>query len=1161
MISFSQNEDRILEGEHLINTYIASESFSNKLSEDYHISFLTFKIKNRSFLYSLMGDVVHEYEQNDFDFNLVEDYVFSEIDLHISELDMNNSTNITHYTSPPVMSTRAAGDPCQNMDFETGDFTGWELYTGMVNTTAAVMTGEVLVPSAAPDAHHTIVGAGVDAQCGIPRVDPNGGAFSCMLGDGTGTGARAASIRQTFLVSADNAIFTYSFAVVIQNPANHTNGEMPFFVTNAYQQDGTPIACGQFQVISGPGLAAPWQAFAGGFYRDWSTAFIDLSPYIGTNVTIEFITGDCEQTGHYGYAYVDASCSSADLSPGNVLCDADPVTLTAPAGGDAYLWSTGAVTQSIDVNAAGNYQVVVTPFQGPPCNVTLTADITLAPGSPTANFNAQNTACVNENVTFTDASTATNGVAVNFWEWDFGDGSPVSNQADPNHQYAVSGVYNVSLTVGVLVPGGDIDEGCFDEIIHVITVESDPVANFSTLPVCKGTVTQFTDESDDGDGTISLWEWDFTSDNIVDNIIDVNPTNGYVLADHYDATLTVTTLTGCTNSVSKPVIVNPIPVASFSALDVCEGLQMNFSNNSNVSNANGDIIDTWQWDFGDAIGADVIEEPSYTYGAPSVYSVSLTVTSNNGCINTVVNNVEMFADPTADFNFTDECDGVAINFIDASNGNGATIDQWDYDFNNDGVVDYSGSNTSYTYPTAGDYDVNLYIETTDGCYNNIVKQIEIFPNPTSIFTGENVCENNNASFIDNSVGDINAWNWQFGNGGLSNVQNPSELYVSEGVFNVSLTVTTTDNCVNTSSSTVEIYPTPIPQFMTTNVCDGNAVTFTDFSSVSNQITTNTIDTWEWDYGTTPVTSGNGQFVSHIYPQDGSYTITLDVTTNNNCTNSVQVPVTIYPNPVIDFTSPNPDGCTPWCPDFTNNSTINTGTISTYLWDFGNGNASIATAPNQCYENETLQDVYFDVTLTATSDFGCVSTDTEISLVTVYPKPIADFTIDYLSRTIYDPIFIFTNASLLNDYNNWDFSGVGTSSDIDPTFTFTNEDEGVYNVCLAIETIHGCQDTLCKEVTVDGYSNLYVPNSFTPDGDGVNDTFKPGTFGFTSEDYSFMIFDRWGLLIYQTDNINNSWDGTYKGQNSQVDTYVWKLKAKDKFNGKDVNEMGHVNLLK
>ena len=240
---------------------------------------------------------------------------------------------------------KGPGQPCNNADFEMCNFTGWDLYEGNVNNTPY---GYVGVTPTAPGTQHTITTPGVDPIVGIPTTDPNGGGCSVMLGDATGTGAKAASIEQTFLVTPATASFTYSYALVLQDPSGHTVGEKPYFKINMYDQNGNTIQCGDYSVIAGPvgqGGDPDFVAYAGGFYLPWRTTFAPLNAYIGQNVTIEFIVGDCSQSGHYGYGYIEASCDPLEIIPSDTLtCNGNPITLTAPAGAASYLWSPGGQT-------------------------------------------------------------------------------------------------------------------------------------------------------------------------------------------------------------------------------------------------------------------------------------------------------------------------------------------------------------------------------------------------------------------------------------------------------------------------------------------------------------------------------------------------------------------------------------------------------------------------------------------------------------------------------------------------------------------------------------------------------------------------------------------------------------------------------------------------
>jgi len=320
------------------------------------------------------------------------------------------------------------------MDFEAGDLSGWTLTRGNVDGSAPYsFVGEFPV---GPGAYHQIFAGGLDPVCGIPRVGPLGGGFATRLGNGTGVGARAARIKQTFLVDATNYLFTYSYAVVFQSPVGHGLNQQPYFTVRVFDSLGNSVPCGEYSVIADAASAPDYETTTWGgstvLYKDWTNVFANLSAYIGQNVTVEFTSGDCSLTGHFGYAYVDASCAFSDIiASSSTICAGDSTLLTAPPGADTYLWNTGATTQSIWAYTGGLYSVILTPFAGGGCSVDLDITITEFP-SPTALFTpASNQVCLGTPMQFTDQSTTTVAGVITGLRWDFGDGiiTPISSGA------------------------------------------------------------------------------------------------------------------------------------------------------------------------------------------------------------------------------------------------------------------------------------------------------------------------------------------------------------------------------------------------------------------------------------------------------------------------------------------------------------------------------------------------------------------------------------------------------------------------------------------------------------------------------------------------------------------------------------------------------------
>ncbi len=505
--------------------------------------------------------------------------------------------------------------PCVNMDFETGDFNGWELTRGDVDGSVPYSYVNEFVVG--PGAYHTVFGGGVDPVTGIPRVNPLQGNFSVRLGNGVGTGARAARMRQSFLVDATNYLFQYSYAVIFESPNNHALNELPYFTVRVFDESGADVPCGEYSVIADAASAPDYETIMYGgtlvLYQDWQTVFTNLSAYIGQNVTIEFTAGDCSLTGHFGYAYVDASCNVDQLTASNdIICVGDSSTLTAPPGAASYLWSNGATTQSTVVYAGGNYTCLLTPFQGGGCDLLLDIDILENP-TPIADFTSNTiVGCVGDAIQFTDLSTILPPGTIANYRWDFGNGiiTPISNGAivavpntagtytAPSHTYLAPGVFDVQLYV-------ESADGCTDSIVVAVTINDLPVVLAGVdQEVCEGVAVTL-----NGAGALN-YVWD----NGVMDGVPFNQAPGLMMY-----TVTGTDANGCQNTDQVDVLVNPLPnVIAGPDQEVCEGVAVTLNGGGAVNYA---------WDNGVVNGVPFVQ-------GPGALTYTVVGTDANGCQNT-----------------------------------------------------------------------------------------------------------------------------------------------------------------------------------------------------------------------------------------------------------------------------------------------------------------------------------------------------------------------------------------------------------------------------------------------------------------------------------------------------------------------------------------------
>ena len=617
---------------------------------------------------------------------------------------------------------------CTNMDFESGTYNGW------YGTQGTITVGQVNAPT--PQYNMSSVGisfpqmrlmnGGLDMCGGFPCVYP-GGNWSVRLGDSTGVGSYGCQLIQQFAVSASNASFTYHYAVVVED-ASHLPNEQPFFRIDMFDANMDTIQCAKYLVVGGPNIPGFFQSTNVNcfqtYFKPWTTVNVDLTPFIGQNVTIQFTVGDCCYGGHFGYAYVDCSCNPYVLqSAVDTICIGQTAQLVAPAGANAYSWVPGGqTTQAINVTQAGIYTVWMQSVANPNCMSSISDTVWAFP-TPVAGFNyvaAGN--CGGDTITFTNTSTLSQGNMT--YSWAFGDNTSSTLQ-DPVHYYSSAG--NFVVTLFVYGPNG-----CSDTLQQTISLGAGVQAAFSVnTPQCFGSAMQFTDQSP---GSPVTWTWDFGDATPVSNL--QNPTHTYAAPGTYNVTLIVGAGANCIDTLTQPVVVAPIPVPLFMAPDTdgCVALCVNFSDLSTV--ASPDNIAAWSWNFGDPNSgpgnSSTIQNPQHCYNTAGTYDVSLTVTSNNGCSATYVNNAYIVAYPlpTADFTMDPNPTSVLntiVQMTDISAGNPIT---WTWTYTDGPSIDYV-QNPQHTFPNDNSgvhyYDVTLVITDVHGCTSTITRTEEVDP--------------------------------------------------------------------------------------------------------------------------------------------------------------------------------------------------------------------------------------------------------------------------------------------------------------------------------------------------------------------------------------------------------------------------------------------------
>jgi gliding motility-associated-like protein len=271
-------------------------------------------------------------------------------------------------------------------------------------------------------------------------------------------------------------------------------------------------------------------------------------------------------------------------------------------------------------------------------------------------------------------------------------------------------------------------------------------------------------------------------------------------------------------------------------------------------------------------------------------------------------------------------------------------------------------------------------------------------------------------------------------------------------------------------------------------------------------------------------------------------------------------VNVHPNPTMDFfTNDSSSGCEPF------NITLINASAPVQVAEWTVTSDGIAfTAHGFQVDLTDLTAGLYDVNLTVITPNGCTSDITKENFIEVFPKPTAIFDMDPEKTTVFTTTVQFEDKSI-GDIQawQWNFAEIDNSTDQNPLYTFP-ADTGTFPITLNVTTDKLCEDDVTELLRIGGEYNIYVPNSFTPNGDGQNDVFAPRGLGLDPTQYSLQIYDRWGGMIFESNDLNQPWDGRHQGTTTmaQNGVYIWKIVANDATDQSDGHQYtGTVNLIR
>jgi gliding motility-associated-like protein len=790
----------------------------------------------------------------------------------------------------------------------------------------------------------------------------------------------------------------------------------------------------------------------------------------------------------------------------NANCNASNGSATAtPQGGQGpytYQWApNGGNNATANGLSAGVYTVTVTDALG----CVSTQNVTVGSGSAPGNINITgfNVNCFGGNSGSLNANV-NGGQPPYTYQWSNGGTTQVINNL-------VAGTYWVIVTT---------NNGCITMDTAVVTQPSSPVTAITTQIdiTCFG--------GNDGSATAipsggtAPYTVSWNTNPVQNNATATNLTSGTYVA-------TITDGNGCTTSqtvtLNQPNVLSINPTQQTNV--TCFG-----GNNGQLSVFVGGGTGPYSYNWNNNSFPDTASISNLTAGL-----YLLSVTDANGCVaNTQYNISEPNELSINVVNATHvSCNGLSNGSIQTSTTGGTQ--PYSYIWN-------PGMNTQPNINNIpGGYYV-VAVTDNNGCFDTTGITIT---EPSAIGTvaqgSDTICPGQNATLLATGFGGVGNYTYQWSNNSTGATQTVSP----NSTTTYSVIATDGNGCIGSPDSVIvlvnDINLVNLSVVPDTNICNGSSyvVSASHVGGIGNY-------TYSWNNG---LGNGPGPFV--VAPNTNT---TYQVTLQDECGNTMNENITVNVEdlPAVYLTPQTEMACGEV--ELNLNNSANNASGSTYFWDFGDNTYSNLATPNKTY----TQSGSYNVSLTVTSPYGCVGTGQTYMNITINVKPEAIFEPSENKLTMLNPEVTFNNYSTDANFYQWTFGDGNNSTQHSPIHTY--QTDGEYHVRLIATNTNGCKDTAFDIIEIEPEYHFYIPNAFTPDNDGNNDIFT--AVGEEIETFTMQIFNRWGELIYETQSLDEGWDGTTKGGTdlAMVGVYVYNIKLRD-WEGLYHKFTGHVSLLR
>jgi gliding motility-associated-like protein len=780
------------------------------------------------------------------------------------------------------------------------------------------------------------------------------------------------------------------------------------------------------------------------------------------------------------------------------ICPLQTATLSAN-GASTYTWNGFFVGGSFADNPLVSTQYSVIGF-ALGCTAAATASIILK-SLPVPTLVTNSPRCNGDNLLLSG-----NGGVSYSWSGPLGYGSstqnPILNTVGLNN----AGVYNLTVTAA---------NSCTASTNATVIVNPTPTLSAFGSTVC--TIQTASLSANSVNGATYVWSGPLSFSSTQQSISIPSPS----LSQSGVYNLTVTSVLGCSNTTSINVLVVAPPSLSIalSSTSIC-AQALSGSPNNIVLDANG--ASTYTLITPNHISNSNTSGPSSNLGLLPPYSMSGSATatllgSNGVCVVSQTATFNVVPNPTLSaINPTPViCAGQSFTYTSS----GASSYTWSSP--NPSNYFYTMGNVAVVNPSIN--SVFSVVGGSLGCLSAMqISNITVNPLPVVNIVGNAlICPGTSATL--SAIGTGTSFTWSPSS--FLNNSNYAVVLASPPTPQNYNVIASLNTCTTSAMLTVSVLPLTIARITTSQsfICQNENIVLSGLGGPMQMVAY----LWQTPIGYT-LSSKNLEIKALNSDFGGNYTLTVN--DQNNCKASVTQSITVYNLPQGYLTSPTMQGCAPLCSDFNFKTTTSTAAISEISWQVENSKFD-TKAFQYCFPlpgNYIITGDFSDI-------HNCVNTAT--ALVNVYPKPKADFEFSPTQPVENLETVQFNNTSKGAEQYSWYFvNELNSSNKKDPTFLF--EASGSYPVVLVAQNQWLCKDSIIKVIHVDPDFAVYVPNAFTPNDDGLNESFSPVLRG--GKNFTFTVFDRWGKIVFESIDITKGWDGTFKGEPCPLGVYVWKL---------------------